>query len=110
MCIWSLRPELEGLIVPSKFYGIAAVGRPIISVTSPEGETAGLVRRHACGLVVEPGDGASLAEALMLLSKDPQAAADMGKRARAMLDDGLTRRHAFARWESLLATLMTART
>ena len=46
----------------------------------------------------------------MLLSKDPQAAADMGKRARAMLDDGLTRRHAFVRWESLLATLMTART
>jgi colanic acid biosynthesis glycosyl transferase WcaI len=106
----SLRPELEGLIVPSKFYGIAAVGRPIISVTSLEGETAGLVRRHACGLVVEPGDGASLAEALMQLAKDPQAAADMGKRARAMLDDGLTRRHAFARWESLLATLMTART
>ena len=96
--------------MPSKFYGTAAVGRPIISVSSPEGETAGLVRRHACGLVVEPGDGTSLAEALMLLSKDPQAAADMGKRARAMLDDGLTRRHAFVRWESLLTTVMTART
>ena len=29
----SLRPELEGLIVPSKVYGIAAAGRPIIAVT-----------------------------------------------------------------------------
>jgi hypothetical protein len=46
----------------------------------------------------------------MQLCKDPQAAADMGKRARAMLDDGFTRKHAFARWESLLATVMTAKT
>ena len=29
----SLKPDLEGLIVPSKFYGIAAAGRPIIAVT-----------------------------------------------------------------------------
>ena len=28
----SLRPELEGLIVPSKFYGIAAAGRPAIFI------------------------------------------------------------------------------
>ena len=29
----SLRPAMEGLIVPSKVYGIAAAGRPIIAVT-----------------------------------------------------------------------------
>jgi glycosyltransferase involved in cell wall biosynthesis len=105
----SLRPGLEGLIVPSKIYGIAAVGRPIISVTAREGETANLVRKHTCGLVVEPGDGASLAEALVQLRENPQAVADMGKCARAMLDAGFTRKHAFARWESLLAAVMSAK-
>jgi glycosyltransferase involved in cell wall biosynthesis len=105
----SLRPELEGLIVPSKIYGIAAVGRPIISVTAREGETADLVRKHACGLEVEPGDGASFAEAVVKLRENPEMVADIGKRARAMLDASFTRRHAFARWESLLATVMSAK-
>jgi colanic acid biosynthesis glycosyl transferase WcaI len=102
----SLRPELEGLIVPSKFYGIAAVGRPIISITASDGEIACLVRRHECGLVIEPGDGQALAEALIPLCDDPLRAAEMGKRARAMLDARFARKHAFARWESLLATVI----
>src|SRR5262249_41317118 len=49
----SLRPELEGLIVPSKIYGIAAAGRPIIAVTARSGEIASLVRAYDCGVVVE---------------------------------------------------------
>ncbi|MEO1544578.1 MAG: glycosyltransferase family 4 protein, partial [Pseudomonadota bacterium] len=34
----SLRPELEGLIVPSKYYGIAAAGRPVIFIGDDQGE------------------------------------------------------------------------
>jgi colanic acid biosynthesis glycosyl transferase WcaI len=103
----SLKPELEGLIMPSKFYGIAAVGRPMIAITATSGEVASLVRQHACGLVIEPGDGHALAEALISLREDPLRAAEMGKRARAMLDACFTRKQAFARWQSLLATLTT---
>jgi len=99
----SLRPELEGLIVPSKFYGIAAVGKPLISITARDGEIAQLVRQYECGLVVEPGNGPALAEALVSLCKDPMGVTEMGKRARSMLDGHFTRRHAFARWEKLLA-------
>jgi len=101
----SLKPELEGLIVPSKFYGIAAVGRPVIAMTASDGEIARPVREHGCGLVIEPGNGQALAEALVLLCKDPQRVAEMGRRARAMLDDRFTRKHAFARWESVLANV-----
>jgi hypothetical protein len=57
----SLKPELEGLIVPSKFYGIAAAGEPIIAITAADGEIAKLVRNHHCGRVIEPGDGEKLA-------------------------------------------------
>src|SRR5439155_4896450 len=48
----SLKPELEGLIVPSKFYGIAAAGRAVISISARDGEIARLVEQHDCGLVV----------------------------------------------------------
>jgi colanic acid biosynthesis glycosyl transferase WcaI len=98
----SLKPELEGLIVPSKFYGIAAAGRPVIAITARDGEIARLVRRHQCGLVVEPGSSYILANALRSLSADPGALAEMGLRARTMLETHFSRRHAFASWSRLI--------
>ena len=98
----SLRPELEGLIVPSKFYGIAAAGRPVIAITAKDGDIAQLVQQHRCGTVIAPGDAAGLAEALTSLAADPDRAEVMGRRARAMLDARFTRRHACARWSALL--------
>jgi colanic acid biosynthesis glycosyl transferase WcaI len=93
------------LIVPSKFYGIAAVGRPVISMTAGDGEIARLVRQHECGVVIEPGNGQALAEALLFLRDAPLRRAETGKRARAMLDLRFLRKHALAQWESLLATV-----
>jgi glycosyltransferase involved in cell wall biosynthesis len=98
----SLRPELEGLIVPSKFYGIAAAGRPIIAITARNGEISQAIARHECGIVIEPGDGKGLAEALTLLSADVERVAEMGRNARAMLERQYTRRQSLERWERLL--------
>jgi glycosyltransferase involved in cell wall biosynthesis len=102
----SLRPELEGLIVPSKLYGIAAAGRPIIAVAASDGEIARLVRRHDCGIVVEPGEGEVLGDALRCLGTDTGRLAEMGHRARAMLDAHFTRRRAFKRWQSLVEEVL----
>jgi colanic acid biosynthesis glycosyl transferase WcaI len=104
----SLLPELEGLIVPSKLYGIAAAGRPIIAVTARDGEVARLVRRHDCGIVVEPGDGELLADTIRRLRADPTQLAEMGHRARAMLDGDFTRRHAFERWRRVIEEIAQA--
>jgi len=98
----SLRPELEGLIVPSKFYGVAAAGRPLVAITASNGEIARLVRKYGCGVVIDPGDAKGLVRALVMLSTDEEKTAAMGTRARAMLDAHFTRRHAFERWQRLL--------
>src|SRR4029077_3816414 len=74
----SLRPELEGLIVPSKFYGIAAAGRPLVAITASNGEIARLVRQHDCGVVIEPGDAEALVRALVMLSTDEDKRVAMG--------------------------------
>jgi glycosyltransferase involved in cell wall biosynthesis len=101
----SLRPELEGLIMPSKFYGIAAVGKPIISISSKKGEIGQLVRQHGCGLVVQPGDSGALTKHLLHLSNSPSDVSAMGESARAMVERDFPRKHALARWTSLLASL-----
>ncbi len=102
----SLRPELEGLIVPSKFYGIAAAGRPIITVMAPDGELARLVRANNCGVTVGVGDSEGLAAAIAALRSDPGRRPLMGRNARAMLESRFSRRAALDRWNSLLAPLI----
>jgi glycosyltransferase involved in cell wall biosynthesis len=101
----SQKPELEGLIVPSKFYGIAAAGRAIAAVTAADGDLARRVAEHRCGIVVEPGNGAQLAAELRRLAADPHELAEMGRRSRAMLDAKYTRRQAYAMWRDLLASI-----
>jgi colanic acid biosynthesis glycosyl transferase WcaI len=98
----SLRPALEGLIVPSKFYGAAAAGRPVIAVTDADGELARLVRAHGCGVVIEPGDGAGMARAITQLAADRQACARMGGQARAMIEARFSRALALQVWAALL--------
>jgi putative colanic acid biosynthesis glycosyltransferase WcaI len=55
---------LSGYVVPSRVYGIMAVGRPVIVAADPESETAQLVERVGCGVVVEPGRPELLATAI----------------------------------------------
>ncbi len=98
----SLLPAMEGLIVPSKFYGVAAAGRPTIAVTDPAGEIAELVRRTQCGAVVAPGDGRALARVIREFKHDRVRLEEMGRNARALIDRSFCRKIAFERWESLL--------
>jgi glycosyltransferase involved in cell wall biosynthesis len=101
----SLNPKLEGLIVPSKFYGIAAAGKPIIVIADKNREIARLVQQHGCGIVIAPGDAGALVDAILLLSNAPETVSEMGRRARAMLDAHFTRQKALERWCHLLYQL-----
>jgi glycosyltransferase involved in cell wall biosynthesis len=98
----SLRPELEGLIVPSKFYGICAAGRPTIFIGDNDGEIARLISRHGCGRNVSIGDGVSLAKTIVELAGDPTLLSQMGARARRAFDAEFSKSIAIARWENLL--------
>src|SRR5262249_1661209 len=104
----SLNPKLEGLIVPSKFYGIAAAGKPIVIIADKNGELARLVQQHGCGFVVAPGDADALVAALQLLSAAPETIAEMGRRARTLLEAHFSRHKALQRWSELLDQLDTS--
>ena len=101
----SLRPEFEGLIVPSKFYGIAAAGRAAISITDADGEIARLVDRYKCGAVINPGDGDGLANLLELMIANRALGAEWGRNARAMIETHFSRTQAIDRWRELIQSL-----
>ena len=101
----SLKPALEGLIVPSKFYGILAVARPVIFVGAHDGELARLIEAYRCGVVVEPGDVEGLVRAIETLAHEREQTAQMGLRGRELYLHRFAPHHAFAAWERLLGEL-----
>ena len=84
----TMRPELEGLVVPSKLYGALGVGRPALFL-GPEGsEAARVVRAHDCGTVLPDANGGSLAEAIRTWHEAPDRWGAACERAHGAVADG----------------------
>ncbi|MDX1434803.1 MAG: glycosyltransferase family 4 protein [Gammaproteobacteria bacterium] len=98
----SLRPQMEGLMVPSKFYGIAAAGRGVLHVGDRGGELARLVETARCGVAVAAGDGAALAACIRDLAGDPERVHALGEAARALFERRFDRSLAMSAWRAAL--------
>ena len=101
----SLEPGLEGLIEPSKAYGIMAAGRPALFVGPRGSEVARTLVREGCGEVFASGEPAALTAAITALANDPGRRAAMGARARAALVQRYDRRVAADRFAAILGTV-----
>lgn len=93
-----LLPQLEGLIVPSKFYGILAAGRPAIFIGDTDGELARIIKSTRCGATVAVGDAHALVEAIQSLRADQWAREQMGSRARSLFVERFTAGRAARQW------------
>jgi glycosyltransferase involved in cell wall biosynthesis len=91
--------------MPSKFYAIAAAGRPIIAICSKDGEIARRIRQHRCGEVVAPGDIEALVKAILRFAAESALVAAMGRKARDMLAAGSSRRQALQKWHNALQSI-----
>jgi len=95
----SLRGDMQGLIVPSKIYGILAAGRPSILTGGNENEVARIIQEHRCGTVVPEEDAPALAEAILALASNPHERRAMGRRARRAFEEHYAFEVAQAEWE-----------
>jgi glycosyltransferase involved in cell wall biosynthesis len=73
----------EGLIEPSKLYGVMATGRPVLYVGPAGTEVAQTIRRERVGEVLANGDVRGTSAAIANLLGD---GATVGERARAALE------------------------
>jgi glycosyltransferase involved in cell wall biosynthesis len=98
----SLLPALEGLIMPSKLYGVLAAGRPVVFIGDPDGAVSRVVGAAACGYSVGVGEGPRLVHIIRTLQGDPALCCAMGKQARQVLEHRYAAELAVARWIALL--------
>ena len=98
----SLIPELEGLIVPSKFYGIAASGKPILYIGSKEGEIPKILEDEGCGETFQVNQINEIIKYIEKLSSDIDQVDKMGMSARHVLDSRFEKNKAYESWVRLL--------
>jgi len=103
----ALLPRLEGLMVPSKFYAIAAAGRPVLFIGAGDGELARLIDERNCGFHVDVGAGEALAGCITALVADPGMAHRQGLAARRLFDERFDRRLASDAWRRVLQAATT---
>jgi len=100
-----LAPGLAGYVVPSRLYGILAVARPVIAAAEAESETAQVVERVGCGIVVPPGRPELLARAIRDAHDGKYDLAEMGRRGREWVEREADRSVAVRRYRDLLREL-----
>jgi colanic acid biosynthesis glycosyl transferase WcaI len=104
----SLQAALEGLVLPSKFYGIAAAGRPTIFVGDPAGEIPQVLAEASCGSTVAVADADALVHHITRLHHSPAQRELWGSNARALFTQRFDRPVAIARWSKVIADATAA--
>ena len=93
--------NLNGLVVPSKIYGILAAGRPCLYLGPRNSEGAMVIATAGAGEVLEPERQGELASRLEEWLDHPERMKDAGIKARAAVESsGLA--HAVAAFDALL--------
>jgi len=99
----TLRPEADGLVMPSKLYAALAAGRPVLFVGGDANDAARLVREHALGWAV-PDEADAIAVALDEARARPLARRDAdAARIRAVFEAHFQRGRMTDAWVALLA-------
>lgn len=98
----TLRPALEGLIVPSKVYGALAAGRAVVYIGDAKGEIPVMLARRRCGYTVGIGDAYGLAARLRSLSRDTALAQRMGSNGREAYQRYYSQSLALEAWREAL--------
>lgn len=101
----ALQPSLEGLIVPSKYYGIAAAGRPVAFIGDPGGEIGSIVGRFDCGASFRVGEVDRLVNYVRRLAGNSAETERLGSNARRSIDTEFSQRVSFAKWDAVLQSL-----
>ena len=98
---------IKGVSCPSKYYGIAAVGKPILGVLEKDTEVRMLIEETNGGLVSEPNDYDKLIENIkwFVENKDSVELKEMGKRSRDYLEKNLTRTVSIEKYKKEISNL-----
>jgi hypothetical protein len=104
----SMKPGWEGIIVPSKLFGILKVGGAVGFIGPPECETSGAIRQGRFGFALECGDTDGLERELDRCLSEPEVLASYQRAAQTYHARFTAPELAYRQWRELLAELAPA--
>jgi colanic acid biosynthesis glycosyl transferase WcaI len=97
------RSNVLDVNLPSKIPAIMASGRPMVAGLNPSGDAAGIVRDAECGILIQPGEGVQLADAISRLRESPDLRQRLALNARNYAVTNFSRSSALDSYERALA-------
>jgi glycosyltransferase involved in cell wall biosynthesis len=94
----TLEKGFEGMVVPSKIYGILSSGRPVIAVVGEESEIVEIIREGKCGKIVKIGDCEDLVNCIINYYKDRKKCKEDGLNGRRYFEEKFDRKIATGKY------------
>lgn len=98
----SLRPSWTGTVVPSKFFGAIAVGRPVLFAGDPESSVAQWVKQYGLGWVLTPENISSVASELRGMQLNPHWQTEMFERCHQIYQKHFSKEVVITQWQTEL--------
>ena len=83
----TVKRGLEGVVAPSKMYGILAAGKPIVAVAPKDTDAVSLGIQRGFAIAADPDRPLEVVNAVRALASDPSKSKAMGEAARAAAPD-----------------------
>ena len=98
---------IKGVSCPSKFYGLAAAGKPVLGVLEKGSEVRCLIEEIGCGKVVEPGDYAGVEDEIrwFIENSNSDEMKRMGEKNRNYLVENLTEKVSVEKYKEAILEL-----
>jgi glycosyltransferase involved in cell wall biosynthesis len=105
----SLREEWSGLVVPSKFFGSLAAGRPVLYAGPRDSDVARWISELEVGWQMDSGDVQPVLESLERFASTPDDRAALQRRARDAYEARFRKTLGIDGWDQLLRSLVERR-
>lgn len=86
------RPGVTDIVLPSKLGNILGSARPVVVAASGDTELGRIVNLADCGVLVPPGDGAAMADAVLQLHGNAERRQRLGENGRRYMEQYLGHR------------------
>jgi colanic acid biosynthesis glycosyl transferase WcaI len=106
VCLSTLNKEVVSPVVPSKILSIMAAGKPVVACMNLQGDAPEIVKDAQCGFVLDAGDHAGLAAALVRLRDSKPLRHELGANGRTYCETHFSLDGCCEKYVELFGTLL----
>ena len=97
---------IKGVSVPSKCYGIMAVGKPILGVLEKESECEKIISNSICGICCEPGDYTKIKDNILWIINNEDKLDELGSNGYKYLLENFTKELSINKYKDVIEGIL----